>query len=97
MRSPFCGAAIYKTNGVDTACKLSKTFEKETVIAISKFLRLDYGDTSFEDVVVNEDALKHFDRVLAVYETSKGKLWVIAESENGKEYTTLTVLFPYEY
>ena len=97
MRSPFCGVAIYKTNGVDTACKLSKTFEKETVIAISKFLRLDYGDTSFEDLVVNEDALKHFDRVLAVYETSKGKLWVIAESENGKEYTTLTVLFPYEY
>ena len=97
MISPFCGATIYKTDGVDTVCKLSKTFEKETVIAISKFLRLDYGDTSFEDVMVNEDALKHFDRVLAVYETSEGKLWVSAESKDGKEYTTLTVLFPHEY
>ena len=44
-----------------------------------------------------DEALKYFDRVLAVYDTSKGKLWVIAESDNGKEYTTLTVLFPYEY
>ena len=97
MKSPFCGVAIYKSNGVNIACKLSKTFEKEMVIAISKFLRLDYEYTSFEDAVINEDALKHFDRVLAVYDTSKGKLWVIAESDNGKEYTTLTVLFPYEY
>ena len=52
MKSPFCGVAIYKSNGVNIACKLSKTFEKEMVIA---------------------------------------------ESDNGKEYTTLTVLFPYEY
>ena len=67
------------------------------MIALSKFKRLDYGETSFEDKLVNDDALLHHDRVIAAYETIQGKIWVIAESENGDRYTTVTVLFPSEY
>ena len=97
MLRPFDGASVYRTKGIDIACKVSKTFDKEVMLALSKFRRLDYGDTSFEDKLVNDDALKHWDRVIAVYETIQGKIWIIAESETEEKYTTITVLFPYEY
>ena len=48
-------------------------------------------------IVVNDDALKYKDRVLAVYETTKGKIWIIAESDNAIEYNIITVLFPDDY
>ena len=67
------------------------------MIALSKFMRLDYGETSYEDKLINDDALLHYDRVFAAYETVQGKIWIIAESEDGKRYTSVTVLFPSEY
>ena len=97
MSSIFSGASIYKTKSVDVACKISKTFDKEVMIALSKFMRLDYGETSYEDKLINDDALLHYDRVIAAYETVQGKIWIIAESEDGKRYTSVTVLFPSEY
>ena len=94
---PFDRAKIYKTQAIDLASKESTAFSREVMTSISKFLRFDYGDTSPEDIVVNDDALKYKDRVLAVYETTKGKIWIIAESDNAIEYTHLTVLFPDDY
>ena len=94
---PFDRAKIYRTRAIDEASKESNPFSREVMTSVSKFLRLDFGDTSPEDIVVNDDALKYKDRVLAVYETTKGKIWIIAESENGIEYTHLTVLFPDDY
>lgn len=67
------------------------------MLALSKFRRLDYGDISFEDKLVNDDALKYWDRVIAVYETIQDKIWIIAESETEERYTTITILFLYEY
>ena len=67
------------------------------MIALSKFMRLDYGETSYEDKLINDDALLHYDRVIAAYETVQGKIWIIAESEDGKQYNSITVLFPSEY
>lgn len=97
MIRPFDGASVYKTRGIDIACKVSKIFDKEIMIALSKFKRLDYGETSFEDKLVNDDALLHHDRVIATYETVQGRIWIVAESEDGMQYTSITVLFPSEY
>lgn len=97
MIRPFDGASVYKTRGIDIACKVSKIFDKEIMIALSKFKRLDYGETSFEDKLVNDDALLHYDRVIATYETVQGRIWIVAESEDGMQYTSITVLFPSEY
>lgn len=94
---PFDGASVYRTKGIDIACKVSKTFDKEVTIALSKFRRLDYGETSFEDKLVNDDALLHYDRVIATYETVQGRIWIVAESEDGMQYTSITALFPSEY
>ena len=97
MIRPFDGASVYKTRGIDIACKVSKIFDKEIMIALSKFKRLDYGETSFEDKLVNDDALLHYDRVIATYETVQGRIWIVAESEDGMQYTSITLLFPSEY
>ena len=97
MIRPFDGASVYRTKGIDIACKVSKIFDKEIMIALSKFKRLDYGETSFEDKLVNDDALLHHDRVIATYETVQGRIWIVAESEDGMQYTSITVLFPSEY
>ena len=91
---PFDKARICKTESISLATQKSKTFSQEVMTATSKFLRLDFGETSPEDIVVNNDALKYKDRVLAVYETTKGKIWIMAESENKVEYTIVTILFP---
>ena len=91
---PFDKARICKTETIDLATKESKTFSQEVMTATSKFLRLDFGETSPEDIIVNNDALKYKDRILAVYETTKGKIWIMAESENKVEYTVMTILFP---
>ena len=91
---PFDKAKICKTETIDLANKESKTFSQEVMSATSKFLCLDFGETSPEDIIVNNDALKYKDRILAVYETTKGKIWIMAESENKVEYTIVTIFFP---
>jgi len=91
---PFDKGRIYKTEAIDLTTQESKTFSQEVMTATAKFLRLDFGETSPEDIIVNNDALKYKDKVLAVYETTKGKIWIMAESENKVEYTIVTILFP---
>lgn len=94
---PFDKARIYFSMSITQMTASSLEFSKEITTSISRFKRMDWGDTSPEDVLVNDDALKHIDRVLAVYNTSMGKIWIIAESENGNEYTVITILLPTEY
>ena len=94
---PFDNAKIYITKGISTAINDSSLFEREVITSIGKFKRLDYGETSPEDIIVNNDALNYKDRVIGVYSTSKTNIWIIAESEDGNEYTILTVLLPEEY
>ena len=94
---PFDKARIYFSMSIAQMTASSLEFSKEITTSISRFKRMDWGDTSPEDVLVNDDALKHIDRVLAVYNTSMGTIWIIAESENGNEYTVITILLPTEY
>ena len=45
----------------------------------------------------NYEAVKNGDMVLGAYNTSQGRIWIIAESSNAYEYDRVTVLFPNEY
>ena len=69
---PFDKAKIYFSMSIAQMTASSLEFSKEITTSISRFKRMDWGDTSPEDVLVNDDALKHIDRVLAVYNTSMG-------------------------
>lgn len=75
----------------------SKIFRQEVYKALERFKTQDWGDVSETDRECNNEAAKTFDMILGAYETSEGRIWIIAESSTGYEYDRLTVLFPDEY
>ena len=81
------------TRGIADAMA-SETFTKQVTEAIKKYANCDWGITCEEDAAMNTEAVKTGeDRVLAVYETCKGNIWIITEWD--RSYTT--ILFPSEY
>ena len=81
------------TRGIANAME-SETFSKQIEEAIKKYRKCDWGITSEEDAAMNTEAVRTGeDRILAVYETCKGNIWIITEWD--RSYTT--ILFPSEY
>lgn len=92
--SLFDNAQRFQTLGITTETINNGIFQREVYEAIRRFKSLDWGDADIES---NNEAVKTFSMVLGAYNTSKGKIWIIAESSTGNEYDRLTVLFPNEY
>ncbi len=66
----------------------------EVNAAIKQHLNGDWGDVCPSDWQLNEDALKHGDRLLSVYHTHDDvKFWIITESDR----SATTVLLPSNY
>lgn len=66
----------------------------EVNAAIERHLNGDWGDVCPSDWQLNEDALKHGDRLLSVYHTHDDvKFWIITESDR----SATTVLLPSDY
>ena len=66
----------------------------EVNAAIERHLNGDWGDVCQSDWQLNEDALKHGDRLLSVYQTHDDvKFWIITESDR----SATTVLLPSDY
>lgn len=62
--------------------------------ALRRHLAGDWGDCDPEDAVANEDALRHGDRLLSVYQTASGmKFLIITEADR----SATTVLLPEDY
>jgi hypothetical protein len=68
-------------------------FAVEIADALCRFLRNDWGDTCQSDKAMNDQALTEKERIVALYKTSKGKVFII--KEYGHE--TTTILFASEY
>ena len=61
---------------------------------VARHIKGDWGDVCDEDRQANEDALRHGERLLSVYRTSKGvKIWIITEADR----SSTCVLLPEEY
>ena len=61
---------------------------------VARHIHGDLGDVCDEDRQANEDALRHGERLLSVYRTSKGvKIWIITEADR----SSTCVLLPEEY
>nr|WP_312577706.1 hypothetical protein [Sedimentibacter sp.] len=84
---------LYSTRNVDSLVQENKQFRDEINAALNKFINNDWGDTCDEDAEMNHEALNSGERILAVYKTCKGYVWII--SEYGRSSTT--ILFPSEY
>lgn len=93
----FDNAQIYQTAAIAAESAGSGVFQREIYSYLARFKKLDWGDISEADSISNGEAVKDFDFVLAAYETSKGRIWITAESSTGEEYDRITVLFPNEY
>lgn len=66
----------------------------EVNAAIERHLNGDWGDVCPSDWQLNEDALKHGNRLLSVYHTHDDvKFWIITESDR----SATTVLLPSDY
>ena len=53
----------------------------------------DWGDICPEDRALNDEALKHGDRLLSVYGTGEHRFWIITEWDR----SVSTVLMPEDY
>lgn len=66
----------------------------EVNAAIKRHLNGDWGDVCPSDWQLNEDALKHGNRLLSVYHTHDDvKFWIITEADR----SATTVLLPSDY
>ena len=95
--SLFDNVQRYYTLKVSSLTAMDGKFQREVYEAMRRFKNEDWGDVSESDKEGNNEAIKSFDMILGAYETSYGRIWIIAESSIGDEYDRLTVLFPYEY
>ena len=84
---------LYATRSIDELMQENKYFRDELNQALGKFINNDWGITCDEDVLLNNLAVETGERIVAVYNTCKGKIWIISEYER----TATTILFPSEY
>lgn len=82
------------TRGIADAMEINKKFSHQVKEALGKYVKCDWGDTCKEDAAMNNKAAKDGDdRILAVYHTCEGDIWIITEWDR----SVTTILFPSEY
>ena len=84
---------LYATKYVKDKTDENAIFKKDIQIAVGKFINNDWGETSPEDALLNDIALSTGERIIAVYITCYGPIWIL--SEFNRQLTT--ILFPFEY
>lgn len=71
----------------------SSLFAREVVRSLARYQNGDWGDCCEEDCQANDYAAEHGERILAAYETSRGKIWIITEWDR----SATTILYPSDY
>lgn len=95
----FSIGKIVVTHGINKAMNDNSRFAAEVKLSLRRYVAKDWGDMGEEYKQSNEDALNYPNDLylIAVYQTCKGKIWIITEHtwENLNGNTTL-VCFPDE-
>lgn len=84
---------ILVTRGIAIEAEESPAFAREVAVAFNRYRQGDWGDLCREDKDLNNQAVENEGRILAAYQTSKGKIWIITEWDR----SSTTILFPEEY
>ena len=85
---------VVMTRSIADIYKNDKQFTDGINLAMGKYVQCDWGITCEEDSATNDEAVKNGDdRILAVYPTCKGNIWIITEWDR----SVTTILFPSEY
>lgn len=90
---------IVTTRSINDLMAAEQKFAVEVTVALQRFAVKDWGNLDDEDKKTNEEALNYPDDLylLAAYDTSKWKIWIITNriSEKTGDNAT-TVYFPDE-
>lgn len=85
---------MYMTTMINNEIADNAKFAREALIAMRRYIAHDWGDLDASDKQMNDDAIQTgADRVVAAYETSCGKIYIVTEVD--RSHTT--VLFASEY
>ena len=84
---------LVMTRGVHSKIKENVDFAIGVLDAFERYQRCDWGDLCEEDKAENEHALKEGERIFAVYNIGKEKVYIITEHDR----SVTTILFPEEY
>ena len=84
---------LVMTRGVHNKIKEAVDFAIGVLDAFERYQRCDWGDLCEEDKAENEHALKEGERIFAVYNIGKEKVYIITEHDR----SVTTILFPEEY
>ena len=84
---------LMMTRGVHSKIKEDVDFAIGVLDAFERYQRCDWGDLSESDQAENEHALKEGERIFAVYNIGKEKVYIITEHDR----SVTTILFPEEY
>lgn len=84
---------ILVTRGIANEMGNNRVFAREIATAFIRYQRKDWGDLCQEDKDMNDQVIETQGRILAAYQTSKGKIWIITEWDR----SATTILFPCEY
>jgi len=88
--------SFYMTSGIAADMDSDGMFAMQVADAIHKFTTHDWGVMCGEDFEVNVNAMQNGGRVMGVYPTKRGKIWIINDDAHAEEMT-VTVLYPSEY
>jgi len=84
---------LVATRNIADGMESDPAFAQEIVAAFGRYQRNDWGELCPEDKAVNDQAAEGGERVMASYQTSKGKVWIITEWDR----SATTILFLSEY
>ena len=83
----------YMTRGINEAAAEDSVFAQEVWQSLQRYMLGDWGDMCEADKQSNDEAVETGERILAAYETSRGKIWIITEADR----SGTVILFPDEY
>jgi hypothetical protein len=78
---------------VTTANASVRLSTEEVLTGLRRHSCGDWGDLCPEDMVANDDALKHGGRLLSAYGDGTARFWIITEADR----SVTTVLLPEDY
>ena len=86
---------LVATTRIADKIREDKEFNHFVFDSLERYKNCDWGDLDEEDKMMNDEALKCGDRLLAAYKNAEKdwKIWIITEAD----HKATTILFPEEY
>ena len=87
---------MYMTKQIAYDASKDTKYHSELLNAMLRYINDDWGDLCEDDKAMNKEASKNGGRILAAYNTSRGKIYIITDGVKSITPTT-TVLYANEY